>query len=125
MKIQATVIGMISAIASLAVISPVQASIQTREAFCMYFVNGSVTPQAAMPCKISSELEVFDAEIVWQDGVRQSFKNYDGVAFTYRDDRGGKVYKKLGLYDPSERFETVSDRAYQMENGMIYIWWRR
>ncbi|TYQ26679.1 hypothetical protein PseudUWO311_11250 [Pseudanabaena sp. UWO311] len=125
MKIQATVIGVISAIASLAVISPVQASIQTREAFCMYFVNGSVTPQAAMPCKVASKLEVFDAEIVWQDGVRQSFRNYDGVAFTYRDDRGGKVYKKLGLYDPSERFETVSDRAYQMENGMIYIWWRR
>jgi hypothetical protein len=125
MKIQATVIGVISVIASLAVISPVQASIQTREAFCMYFVNGSVTPQAAMPCKVASKLEVFDAEIVWQDGVRQSFRNYDGVAFTYRDDRGGKVYKKLGLYDPSERFETVSDRAYQMENGMIYIWWRR
>lgn len=125
MKIQATVIGMISAIASLAVVLPAHAGTQTRNAFCMYFVNGSVTAKAAMPCTVSSNLEVFDAEIVWKDGVRQSFKNYDGVAFTYRDDRGGKVYKKLGLYDPSERFETVSDRAYQMENGTIYIWWRR
>jgi hypothetical protein len=125
MKIQATLIGVISAIATLGVVSPVHADIQTRNAFCMYFVNGSSTPQAAMPCKVSSDVEVFDAEIVWQDGVRQSFKNYDGVPFTYRDDRGGKVIKKLGLYEPSGKFETESDRAYKMESGIVYIWWRR
>ena len=125
MKIQAALISVISAIAALGVVSPVQADILTRNAFCMYFVNGSAKPQAAMPCKVSSDVEVFDAEIVWQDGVRQSFKNYDGVPFTYRDDRGGKVIKKLGLYEPSGTFETESDRAYQMENGTVYIWWRR
>ena len=124
MKIQATLIGLISAIAALGVVSPVHADILTRNAFCMYFTNGSDKPQAAMPCKVSSDVEVFDAEIVWQDGVRQSFKNYDGVSFTYRDDRGGRVFKKLGLYEPSGRFETESDRAYQMENGTVYIWWR-
>lgn len=125
MKIQAALISVISAIATLGVVSPVHADILTRNAFCMYFVNGSAKPQAAMPCKVSSDVEVFDAEIVWQDGVRQSFKNYDGVPFTYRDDRGGKVIKKLGLYEPSGTFETESDRAYQMENGTVYIWWRR
>lgn len=125
MKIQAALISVISAITALGVVSPVQADILTRNAFCMYFVNGSAKPQAAMPCKVSSDVEVFDAEIVWQDGVRQSFKNYDGVPFTYRDDRGGKVIKKLGLYEPSGTFETESDRAYQMENGTVYIWWRR
>jgi hypothetical protein len=125
MKIQAALISVISAIAALGVVSPVHADIQTRNAFCMYFVNGSAKPQAAMPCKVSSDVEVFDAEIVWQDGVRQSFKNYDGVPFTYRDDRGGRVFKKLGLYEPSGKFETVSDRAYEMESGIVYIWWRR
>jgi len=125
MKIQAALISVISAIAALGVVSPVHASILTRNAFCMYFVNGSAKPQAAMPCKVSSDVEVFDAEIVWQDGVRQSFKNYDGVPFTYRDDRGGKVIKKLGLYEPSGTFETESDRAYEMESGTVYIWWRR
>jgi hypothetical protein len=126
MKIQSAVIGLISTIAALSgLTAPVHADVQTRNAFCMYFANGSAQPDYAMPCTVSSEVEVFDAEILWQDGVRQSFRNYDGVAFTYRDDRGGRVFKKLGLYEPSGKFETVSDRAYQMENGMVYIWWRK
>ena len=82
MKIQAAVISMISAIALLGNALPAKAD--SRNAFCKYFTNGSTSAQAAMPCTVSSEIEVFDAEIVWQDGVRQSFKNYNGVGFTYR-----------------------------------------
>ena len=123
MKIQASVVGVISVLALLGNALPANAD--SRNAFCKYFANDSTRAQAAMPCTVSSDVEVFDAEIVWQDGVRQSFKNYNGVGFTYRDNSGGQVFKQLGLYDPSGKFEEVSDRAYKMENGTVYIWWRK
>jgi hypothetical protein len=124
MKIQATLVGVISAIAALGISLPAQASTDTRNAYCKYFSNGSTITRAAMPCKISSEVEVLDVTIDWQDGGREVFKNYTNSSFIYTDTRGGEVYKRLGLYDPSGRIEAESDRAYKMENGTIYIWWR-
>jgi hypothetical protein len=123
MKIQSILVGAIAAIAALGVSLPAQA--ETRNAFCKYFPNGATVAQAAMPCTVSSEVEVLDATIVWQDGVRQSFRNYGGGSFVYLDNLGGQVFKQLGLYDPSGRIDVESDRAYKMENGTVYIWWRR
>lgn len=112
-------------VAGLFVSLPAQAEIQTRNAYCKYYPNGSNIARVSMPCKISSDVEVLDVTIDWQDGGREIFKNYTGAAFIYRDSRGGEVVKRLGLYDPDGGFEAVSDRAYKMECGIIYIWWRK
>jgi hypothetical protein len=123
MKTRSSVIGAIFLVLSASL--PAQASTDTRNAYCKYYANGSTLARASMPCKISSEVEVLDVTIDWQDGGREVFKNYTNSSFIYTDTRGGQVYKRLGLYDPDGGgFERVSDRAYKMENGTIYIWWR-
>ncbi|TYQ28743.1 hypothetical protein PseudUWO311_04445 [Pseudanabaena sp. UWO311] len=104
----------ISLVAALAV--PFSAQADTRKAFCQYFPNGDSKPKVSMPCTFSMRQGFID--VIWQDGVRDSFRPISGRPMVYTDDRGGIVYQQRG----EEQADGTSARIMKMENGSIYIW---
>jgi hypothetical protein len=99
-----------------AIAFPLAAQADTSRAFCKYFPNGASEPKVSMPCKFSMLGGIID--IVWQDGVKDSFiPTRDDRPFTYTDDRGGIVYQQRG-----EDANGKSIRIIKMENGSIHIW---
>ena len=110
-------ISQLLAIPLLAAIAvPFAAQADTSRAFCKYFPNGASEPKVSMPCKFSMLGGIID--IVWQDGVKDSFiPTRDDRPFTYTDDRGGIVYQQR-----DEDANGKSIRIMKMENGSIHIW---
>ncbi len=109
-------ISQLFAIPLLAAIAfPFAAQADTSRAFCKYFPNGASEPKVSMPCKFSMLGGIID--IVWQDGVKDSFIPIRGRSFIYTDDRGGIVYQQR-----DEDANGKSIRIMKMENGSIHIW---
>ena len=114
MKTKVTLIGLISAIATLAISLPAQAD--SRRAYCKYFENGASQAKVSMPCIFSMRQGA--VTIKWDDGVSDHFRPIPNRTSVYTDDRGGLVYQQRGEEDASGE----SVRIFQMENGSIYIW---
>jgi len=114
MKTKVTLIGLISAIATLAISLPAQAD--SRRAYCKYFENGASQAKVSMPCTFSMRQGF--VTITWDDGVSDYFRPIPNRSFVYTDERGGLVYQQRGEEDPNGE----SARIFKMENGSIYIW---
>jgi len=114
MKIQAAVVGMISAIALVSVSFPAQAD--TRKAYCEYFPIGESQAKVAMPCFFSMRQGAIT--IRWEDGVSDYFRPIPNRRYTYTDERGGIVYQQID----EDEYNGNSKRIFKMENGSIYVW---
>jgi hypothetical protein len=112
--ISAISVGVISAIATLAI--PFAAQADSAKAYCKYFPNGDTQAKVSMPCVFSMHQGFID--IIWEDGVTDSFRPIRDRSFVYTDDRGGIVYQQRGEELP----DGTSARIFKMENGSIYIW---
>ncbi len=114
MKIQVTVIGLISAIATLGITFSAEAD--SRRAYCKYFENDAREAKVSMPCIFSMNQGIVN--IKWEDGVSDHFRPIPDREFVYTDERGGIVYQQRG----AEEANGTSARIFKMENGSIYIW---
>lgn len=110
--------GMISTIAVFAIplAIPLSARADSIQAYCQYFPNGASLAKVSMPCVFSMRQGFID--IIWEDGVRDSFQPKRDRPYVYTDDRGGIVYQQRG----EEQADGTSARIFKMENGSIYIW---
>jgi hypothetical protein len=116
MKIQAVLVGVISAIATFSISFSAQAGRRTWSEVCEYFPNGARAAKVSMACAFSMNQGAIT--IRWEDGVSDYFKPIPDRIFVYTDERGGLVYQQRGDEDANG----VSARIFKMENGSIYVW---
>ncbi len=91
--------------------SPRPAQAESLRSFCKYVPNDNSSYTVARPCVFSMRQGLVD--IIWDDGVINSFVPNPEQPFTYTDQRGGLVYQQ----------SSTANKTYQMEQGNLYVYW--